>query len=126
MADRQGDVIRGTWQTGLTDADRAIAILVEPCQYLAETQSLGAGDDAQGSIERPASLPRPQQLIGDGPTHQVGDETDVAGLDRRTAGDRRRSEKHDPTGRLLGKALEKAIDHQPPEAVSDEMQTGRL
>ena len=43
-----------------------------------------------------------------------------------TAGDARRPEKHHAPGRLFGKTLEKAVDHEPAQAVAEEVHLGGI
>src|SRR6185437_5176157 len=126
MAHGQSQVLGRTRHQSLTHCDRPVAVLLELRQNLADPQGLRAGDDPELAVgELPAALVRLQQLIRDGLAHQVGDEADMTGLNRRAAGDRWGAQEHHAPGRLPRETLEKPVDHQPTQAVSDEMQPPR-
>src|SRR5579862_9867873 len=124
MAHGQRDVVRGSGELCLADADGAVAVLVEICQELPEPQWLGSGDDAERPIRLPAPLPRLQQLILYRSAHQGGHATDMTGLNRGATGHRGGAEKHDSSRRLLREALEEPVDHEAAQAMPHKMQPG--
>src|SRR6185437_1307217 len=118
-------MVRRTRQLCLADPDSAITLLVEPGEQLSETHWLGSGDDPEGPVRLPAALPWLQELIGDGLSHERGHEPDLASLDCCPACNRRRAEKDDSPRWLLWEALQKPVDHEPPQAVADEVHPRR-
>src|SRR6266404_130104 len=120
VADRQHDVIGGAGHARLAHRDRTIVLLGEIRQQLPDADRLATGNDAERPRLLPASLVRLQQL-GDRRPHEVRDGGEAAGALRHAACHARCAEEHHAAGRLVGEALEEAMDDEAPQAVTDEM-----
>src|ERR1700730_4894109 len=126
MTHRQRNVIGGPGKLRLADPDRPIAVLVELRENLPNPERLRTGNDPQLPVRRPTSLTRPEKLIRNRAPHQRGNQPYVPRLHSSPARNGWGSEKdHTPRG-LLRVTLEKAIDHEAAQAVSNEVQPAGL
>lgn len=122
MTHRQRNVIRRPRKLRLTDADRAVAVLLESSEELPNAQRPRTCNDSQLSISLPLSLARSQELILNRPAHGGSDQAYVRSLNGRSAGDRRSSQEDHTTWRLLRIAFQKSVNDQPTQTMADKMQ----
>src|SRR4051812_24440146 len=105
-------MIRRAGQTRLADRNGPIAILLKLREVLPDTDTLRTRDDPEWPVvHRPAPLLRLQKLICDRLSHEARDESELARLLGRAARQAGCAEEHGAARRLLGKALEEAINH---------------
>ena len=126
MTHRQRNVIRRPRKLRLTDADRAVAVFIEPSEELSNAERFCTCNDSQLSISLPPSIARSQELILNRPTHGGGDQAYVRSLNGRSTGDGRSSQEDHATRRLFRITFQKSVNDQPTQTMADKMQPAGL
>src|SRR4029077_13445611 len=126
VTDRQHDVIGGAGHARFAYRDGAVVLLGEIREQLPHAERLAAGNDAERPRMYPAPLVWLQQLLRDRRAHEVRDRGEAGGALSSAACHAGCAEEYHTAGRLLGKALQEAIDDQSAQAVTEEMHRRRL
>ena len=126
MTHRQRNVIRRPRKLRLTDADRAVAVFLEPSEELSNPERSRTCNDSQLSVSLPRSIARSQEFILNRSAHGGSDQAYVRSLNGRSTGDRRSPQEDHPTRRLLRIAFQKSVNDQPAQTMADKMQPAGL
>lgn len=126
MTHRERDEIRRARQPCLAYRNGAIAVLVELRKELPEAHAPRARDDAQRAVwpSPPPGVLR-EQLLRHATALERSDPSRACGSNGCAARNCRRSKKDDSPRWLIWILFQETIDHQPAQAMPDEMQRGR-
>ena len=117
-------MIRRAGKLGLTHCYRPIAILIETCDELPQANAPGSRNDAELARRIPTPFVMDQQFFRYTSPHERGRPSQPRRIHRGTARDRRRPQKHHSPRKVLWIELKEAIDHEAPQTVPHEMQSG--